>query len=211
MSAGPAAAACAWAATRRAIHVLGRPRRPAGGLRRPAAHRRQGRRAPHLGLRPLQDHAQRLGVQADLQETHRYREGRHADGSLWRPRRDGEGHHRRDQAGRPVRRRRRHRADQDRPGLPRLAAGGDLRRNEPDLDERRTAHAAHRALHGPARPGHAGLPYRGAHRQQHGARAPRAGQGRLRRQVQGLRLEDRRRRLHGRLSRPREGRRVRHL
>ena len=32
-----------------------------------------------------------------------------------------------------------------------------------------------------------------------------------RRQVQGLRLEDRGRRLHGRLSRPRQGRRVRHL
>ena len=37
-------------------------------------------------------------------------------------------------------------------GLPRLAAGRDLGRDEPDLDERRAAHAAHRALHGPARP-----------------------------------------------------------
>ena len=35
---------------------------------------------------------------------------------------------------------------------------------------------------------------------QHGARAARAGQGRVRRPVQGLRLEDRGRRLHGRLS-----------
>ena len=32
-----------------------------------------------------------------------------------------------------------------------------------------------------------------------------------RRQVQGLRLEDRRRRLHGRVSRQRQGRRIRHL
>ena len=37
------------------------------------------------------------------------------------------------------------------------------------------------------------------------------GKAEYRRQVQGLRLEDRRRRLHGRLSRQREGRRVRHL
>ena len=43
------------------------------------------------------------------------------------------------------------------------------------------------------------------------ARLPRNGQVRRRRQVQGLRLEDRGRRLHGRLSRPRQGRRIRHL
>ena len=35
--------------------------------------------------------------------------------------------------GRPVRRGRRHRADPDRPGLPRLAAGRDFGRDEPDL------------------------------------------------------------------------------
>ena len=50
---------------------------------------RQGRRASHLGLRSLQDDAQRLQVQAGLQEAHRSREGRHADGPLWGPRRDG--------------------------------------------------------------------------------------------------------------------------
>ena len=109
-------------------------------------------------------------------------------------------HRRRDQERRTVRGRRRHRADQDRPGLPRLAAGGDIGRSKPHLDERRAAHAAHRALHGPARPGHAGLPDRGTHRQPHGARAARAGQDPTGRRVQGLRLEDRGRRLHGRLS-----------
>ena len=46
-----------------------------------------------------------------------------------------------------------------------LAAGGDVGRDEPHLDERRAAHAADRALHGPARPGDARLPDRGAHRQ----------------------------------------------
>ena len=51
---------------------------------------------------------------------------------------------------------------QDRRGLPRLAAGRDLGRDEPDLDERRAPHAADRALHGPARPGHARLPDRRA-------------------------------------------------
>ena len=94
---------------------------------------------------------------------------------------------------------------------PRLAAGGDGRRDEPHLDERRTPPAPDRALYGSARPVHARLPDRSAHRQQHRARVPRNGQGRRRRQVQGLRLEDRRRRLHGRLSRQRQGRRVRHL
>ena len=38
---------------------LGCPCRPAGALCRPAPDRRQGRRPPHLGLRPLQDDAQR--------------------------------------------------------------------------------------------------------------------------------------------------------
>ena len=51
--------------------------------------------------------------------------------------------------------------------LPAATSGED----EPDLDERRAAHAADRALHGPAWAGHAGLPDRRAHRQQHGARA----------------------------------------
>ena len=59
--------------------------------------------------------------------------------------------------GRPVRRRRRHRADADRQGLPRVAARGDRGRDESDLDERRAAAATDRALHGPAGTGHAGL------------------------------------------------------
>ena len=63
----------------------------------------------------------------------------------------GQGDRGRDQEGRPVRGRRRHRADQDRRGLPCLAAGGDLGRGEPDLDERRAPHAADREVHGPAR------------------------------------------------------------
>ena len=100
--------------------------RPPGALCRQAADRGQGRRAPHLGLRPLQDHAQRLRVQARLQGAHRQGEGRD---------------------GRPRRRRPRERmveaivgGDQDGglfavdvdiiptkigAGLPRLAAGGD--------------------------------------------------------------------------------------
>ena len=56
--------------------------------------------------------------------------------------------------------------------LPAATSGED----EPHLDERRAADAAHRALHGPARPGHARLPDRGAHRQPHGAGVARAGQ-----------------------------------
>ena len=99
----------------------------------------------------------------------------------------------------------------DRPGVPCLAAGGDLGRDEPHLDERRAAHAAHRALHGPAGQRAARLPDRRASRQRHGACAARAGQGRLRRPVQGLRLEDGGGRLHRRLRQAREGRRARHL
>ena len=49
----------------------------ARSLRRPAADRRQGRRASHLGLRSLQDDAERPEVQAGLQEAHRHGEGRH--------------------------------------------------------------------------------------------------------------------------------------
>ena len=54
-------------------------------------------------------------------------------------------------------------------------------------------------VHGPPRRVHARLSCRGAHCQQHGARAARAWRCQVRRPVQGLRLEDRRRRLHGRL------------
>ena len=46
-----------------------RPCRPAGGLCRQAPDRGQGRRPPHLGLRPLQDHAERARVQARLQAS----------------------------------------------------------------------------------------------------------------------------------------------
>ncbi len=112
---------------------------------------------------------------------------------------------------RPVLGRCRHRSDPDRPGEPCVASGRDFGRDEPDLDERRTAHAPHRALHGPAGPGHGRLPDCGAHRQSYGARAARDGRRDLRRPVQGLRLEDRRRRLHGRLPQERRRRRVRHL
>ena len=125
--------------------------RPARRLCRPAPDRRQGRRPPHLGLRPLQDHAQRDGVQARLQGAHRQGEGRHGERRLRRPARPWSSHRRRDQGRRAVRRRCRHHPDQDRAGVPCLAAGGDLGRDEPHLDERRAAHAAHRALHGPAR------------------------------------------------------------
>ena len=65
-------------------------------------------------LRSLQDDAECPAVQAGLQEAHRHGEGRHVGGALRRPRRDGECHRRRDQEGRPVRGRCRHRADQDR-------------------------------------------------------------------------------------------------
>ena len=89
------------------------------------------------------------------------------------------------------------------------ARGGG--RDESHLDERRAAAAPDRALHGPARRQHARLPHRGAPGQQPRARIPRNGQAVGRRQVQGLRLEDRGRRLHGRLSRQRQGRRIRDL
>jgi hypothetical protein len=46
------------------------------------------------------------------------------DGALGRPRRHGRSHHGGDPPGRPVLRRCRHRPVQDRPGEPRLAAGG---------------------------------------------------------------------------------------
>ena len=119
-----------------------------------------------------------LSVQAPLQGAHRHGEGRHVERALRRSRRNGRGHHGRDQGRRAVLGRRRHHPDQDRRGEPRLAAGGDLGGDEPHLDERRAAHAADRALHGPARAGDARLPDRGTPRQQSGARVPRAGQGR---------------------------------
>ena len=96
-----------------------RPCRPSGGLRRQVVDGRQGRRASHLGMRPLQDHAERLQVQAELQEAHRHREGCDDDSALRRSRRHGQGDRGRDQEGWSVRRRRRHRADQDRRGLSR--------------------------------------------------------------------------------------------
>ena len=49
------------------------------------------------------------------------------------------------------------------------------------------------------------------HRQQSRTRAARNGQSGRGRQVQGVRLEDRRRRVHGRLPQARQGRRIRHL
>ena len=56
-----------------------------------------------------------------------------------------------------------------------LLAGRHPGRDEPDLDERRAAHAADRALHGPARPRHARLPDRRAARQRHGGGLARKG------------------------------------
>ena len=72
----------------RLFTALRRPCRPAGRLCRQAADRGQGRRAPHLGLRPLQDHAERAEVQAGLQEAHRHGEGRHVGRALRRSQRD---------------------------------------------------------------------------------------------------------------------------
>ncbi len=56
--------------------------------------------------------------------------------------------------------------EQDRSSLPRLAAGRDGRRDEPDLDERRAPAALDGALHGPTGRRHARLPHRGPARQQ---------------------------------------------
>ena len=80
-------------------------------------------------------------------------------------RRHDQCHHGCDQRRWLVCRRCGHRADEDWTGLSCVASGRDFGRNEPHLDERRTAHAAHRALHGPTRSGHAGLSDRGADRQ----------------------------------------------
>ena len=98
----------------------------------------------------LQDDAQRDGVPARLQEAHGPREVRDERHPLRRSRSHGRGDHGRDPAGRAFQRRCRHRAHKDRPGRPCRAACGDLGRDEPHLDERRAAHAAHRALHGSA-------------------------------------------------------------
>ena len=102
---------------------------------------------------------------------------------------DGEGDHRRDQGRRPVLGRRRHHPLEDRRGQPCLAAGRRVRRDEPDLHERRTPHAARRALHGPARQRQARLPDRRRPCPAHGKGAARNGRQRLCRPVQGLRLD----------------------
>ncbi len=68
--------------------AVGCPCRATGRLRRQAADRGQRRRAPHLGLRSLQDDAQRAEVQAGLQEAHRHGEGRHVRRALRRSQRD---------------------------------------------------------------------------------------------------------------------------
>ena len=152
------------------------PGTAASPLRRQASHRGQRRRAPHLGLRSLQDDVERVQIQAGLQEAHRHRKGCDDGRALWRSRTYGEGNHGGDQEGRSLRFRRRHRAVPDRSGLSCLAAGSDVGRDESHLDERRAPHAAHRTLHGSAGPGLARLPDRRAHCQPYGGRAARAGQ-----------------------------------
>ena len=93
-------------------------RRKAGALCRSAVDRRQGRCPPHLGVRPLQDDAQRDGIRARLQEADRSREVRDERHPIRRSRSHGRGDHGRDPAGWPLQRRCRHCADEDRPGLP---------------------------------------------------------------------------------------------
>ena len=63
------------------------PCRAARRLHRSVADRRQRRRSPHLGLRPLQDHAERHRVQARLQAAHRPGEDRDGLGAGRRSRR----------------------------------------------------------------------------------------------------------------------------
>src|SRR6266404_2889316 len=139
----------------RLFAALGRACRKARRLRRQAPDRRQRRRAPHLGMRSLQDHAERLQVQAGLQEAHRHGEGRHDDGALWRPHCNGQCDRRRHQERWSVCSRCRHCPHQDRRSLPRMAAGGDIGRSQSHLDEWRAPHAPDRALYGPARTGDA--------------------------------------------------------
>ena len=138
-----------------------RPCRQAGGVCRPADHRRQGRRPSHLGVRSLQDDPQRAPVPQRLQAADRHGEVCDVERPLRRPGGHDQRDHGRHPPGRPVQRRRRYRPDQDRRVRACRAAGGDLGRDEPDLHERRTAHAADRALHGSARPVEAGLHDRG--------------------------------------------------
>ena len=137
-----------------------------------------GRRAPHLGLRPFQDHAERERVQARLQAAHRSGEGRDRRRAGGRPRGDGRGDHGRDPPGRPVLGGRRHRADPDRHLRACHAAGGHVGRGEPDEHERRAAHAPDRALHGPARPQPARQPDRGEARAGAGSELARRRQAR---------------------------------
>ena len=213
ISAGRAAAACAWAATRRAIRGL-----RLSMVRSPPPYvdklliEGQGRRPSHLGLRPLQDHAERGQVQAELQEAHRPREGRHVRCALRRP----QGAWSTPSSARSRRAGcspststscRRRSAKPAMCGCP-AATSGEM--NLTSMNGERRMRLTERYMDPPGQ----AMPdclIAARHRQSHGARLPRDGQGRRRRQVQGLRLEDRGRRLHGRLPRPREGRRVRHL
>ena len=126
--------------------------------------RRQGRRASHLGLRSLQDHAQCVEFQKCLQETNGPCERRDVRGVLRRPHCDGQRHRRCHQERRLLRGRRRYRADANRSGLPRLAAGSDIGRDEPHLDEWRAPDAPDRTLHGSSGIGDAGLHHCSAHR-----------------------------------------------
>ena len=152
---------------------------------RPAAYvdqlliERQGRRPSHLGLRPLQDDAQRARVQAPLQGAHRHGEGRHVERSLWRSAGDGRGHH----GGDPGRAAcspsmstssRPRSAQACHVWLP-AATSGEMNLTSMNGERRMRLD---RALHGPARPVDAGLPDRRAHRQPYGAGVPRDGQGR---------------------------------
>ena len=185
---------------------LGRPCRPAGSLCRQAADRGQGRRSPHLGVRPLQDHAELAPVQHGLQEAHRHREGRHERRALWRSRCNGEGDHRRDQGRRTLLGRCRHHSIEDRRSQPCLAACRRVRRDESHVHEWRTPHAACRALYGPARQRQAGLPDSGRAGPAHGESTARDWRQCLCRPIQGLRLGVGGRRLHGRLQQERRWR-----
>ena len=208
----PAAAACAWAAIRKATCA---PTTPVG---RPAAYvdklliERQGRRPPHLGLRSLQDHAERRQVQAGLQEAHRPGEGRDVRGSLRRPQGDG-----RRRSSRAIGKGGLFAVDVDivptkigqacHVWLP-AATAGEM--NLTSMNGERRLRLTERYMDPPGQ----AMPdcliaARLANNLERVFRE--MGKARRRRQVQGLRLEDRGRRLHGRLSRQRQGRRVRHL
>ena len=128
-----------------------------------------------------------------------------------RPRGADQGDHGRHRPGRPVRCERRHRADPDRQLRACDAAGRHVGRGQSDEHERRAAHAADRALHGPARQRFARQPDRRQDRAGAGAQLARCRQTGCRRQVQRLRLEDRGRRVHGWLQQERGRRPVRDL